>query len=195
MVIEAVSMREFFRESLTTSLQRARVSVSEHVQLYLVQLLTEFGRADAVFAGGDEEKPVMVDMINRAQEADPQEAVRIYKHMGDRSLYLTGFFAGAVEKAVVGRGFYVSMGGQAYAQVSSLVRSSTATTAALFAEMSDRFEALVRVLESMSLQPVANGQASNDDVLEVYERFQRTGNEQAKEALQRRGIIVDRFEN
>jgi hypothetical protein len=194
MVLFVASMDDFFRETLHESLQRARVRVSEGVQTYVVQLLTEFGRADAAFGAGDDNKPVMVDLLARAQDAEPQEAVRIYKHMGDRSLYMGGYFASATEQELMGRSYYVAIGGQAYAEVSARLRSA-APTAAMFAEMSDRFEALTRVLELMSLQPVASGNASADDLLGAYERYRKTGSAEARMALQQGGINVDDTEN
>src|SRR5687768_11608383 len=122
MLVASTSMREYFREALGAALKKTSVQLSDGAQVYVVNLLTEFARSENVYAGTERgEKPVFVELLTRAQEAEPQEAVRIYKHMGDQSLYLTGFFTEAMEKQPVGVDYYVSMGGNAYASVAGLM--------------------------------------------------------------------------
>ena len=178
-------MREFFRENLTEALKKTSTKLTDTAQVYLVNLLVEFMRAENVYAGVDPgERPILVDLFQRAQEAEPQEAVRIYKHMGDQSLYLTGFFTEAVEG--VGVDYYVSMGGSAYASVAGLMRPTAATSSALFAELSDRFRELVDLLIAMSL-----GQPKGDArVLGLVERYERTGDKLVLDALKASGIVL-----
>lgn len=178
------SMREFFREALGEALRKTSVRLTDTAQVYLVNLLVEFMRAENVYAGTDKgEKPVLADLFGRAQEADPIEAVRIYKHMGDSSLYLTGFFTEGIESV----DYYVSMGGSAYANVAGLMRPTAASSSALFAELSDRFPALVDLLMAMSL-----GAAPADDarVLALVERYQRTADPKVLDALKAQGIVM-----
>lgn len=185
------SMREYFREALTASLRSAPVPLTDTAQAYLVNLLTEFARAENVFAGTDRgETPVFADMLGRAQDAEPQEAVRIYKHMGDSSLYLSGFFAEGLEKKPVGVSYYVSIGGSAYAQVSDLMRPLAGTSAALFAELSDRFRSIVDLLTAMSLHGERTQKLDDAAVLQLVERYQRTGKREVLEALQAQGVVL-----
>src|SRR5689334_2502658 len=117
-------VREYFRDALQAAIKKNAVKLSDTAQVYLVNLLVEFMRAENVYAGTDKgERPVLADLFCRAQEAEPQEAVRIYKHMGDQSLYLTGFFTEAVDSI----DYYVSMGGSAYSAVAGLMRPTAAT--------------------------------------------------------------------
>ncbi len=177
-------MREFFRGALGDALRRTSVRLTDTAQIYLVNLLVEFMRAENVYAGTDKgEKPILADLLGRAQDADPVEAVRIYKHMGDSSLYLTGFFTEGVDSV----DYYVSMGGSAYANVAGLMRPTAAASSALFAELSDRFPALVDLLMAMSL-----GTQTPDDarVLALVERYQRTGDALVLAALKAQGIVM-----
>ena len=176
-------MREYFREALGTALKKSSTRLTETAQVYLVNLLVEFMRAENVYAGTDPgERPVLTDLFARAQEADAGEAVRIYKHMGDQSLYLTGFFTEAVESV----DYWVSMGGSAYANVAGLIRPTAASSSALFAELSDRFPDLVDLLIAMSLK-------NPDDakLLGLVERYQRTGDPKLQDALRAEGIVLD----
>jgi hypothetical protein len=181
-MLVAGGMREFFRENLTDALRKSSTKLTDTAQVYLVNLLVDFMRAENVYAGVDPgERPVLVDLYQRAQEAEPQEAVRIYKHMGDQSLYLTGFFTEAVNSV----DYYVSMGGSAYASVAGLTRPSTSS--ALFTELSDRFPDLVDLLNAMSLAAPADAKK----LVGLVERFERTGDKKLLDALKSQGIVFD----
>ena len=108
------SMREYFRETLQDSLRKKGLALSHTAQVYVVNLLTEFARSDHAFAGTDRgERPILAELMARAQDSEPHEALRLYKHMGDSSLYLSGFFPGAVERGPTSVDYYVSVGGSA----------------------------------------------------------------------------------
>lgn len=190
MLVASASMRDYFRETLTAALRRHAVRLSETAQAYLVNLCAELSRADALFAGTEHgERPALVDLLARAQEAEPHEALRIYKHMGDSSLVLTGFFREAVEDAG-GVEYYVSMGGGAYANVAGLMRPTAATSSALFAELSDRFRELVELLIAMSMHGDQTQGLTDVRVLSLVERFEKTGDPRALEALKATGIVL-----
>ncbi|OGQ18219.1 MAG: hypothetical protein A2138_24515 [Deltaproteobacteria bacterium RBG_16_71_12] len=190
MLVASASMREYFRETMTAAMRRRGTRLSESAQVYLVNLCAELSRAENLFAGTEHgERPALVDLLARAQDAEPHEALRIYKHMGDSSLYLTGFFRESVEEAG-GVEYYVSMGGGAYANVAGLMRPTAATTSALFAELSDRFRELVELLIAMSMQGDRTEGLDDVRVLALVERFERTGDPHALEALKATGIIL-----
>jgi hypothetical protein len=195
MLVTAANMREYFREALVTARNKTGVTMSEHAEAYVVHLLCDFARSENAWAGTDKgERPTLAVLLSRAREAEPGEAVRIYKHMGDSSLYLTGFFPESVERAAVNVDYYVSMGGSAYAAVAGLVRPTAATSSALFAELSDRFCELVELLTAISLygeteRPGA-GPQNDSRVLELLERYRRTGRKELLEALEAHGVVL-----
>jgi hypothetical protein len=185
------NMREYFRETLQRTLQQRRLALTDTAQAYLVNLLTEFARSENVFAGTERgEQFGFVDLLQRAQESQPTEALRIYKHMGDSSLYLTGFFAESVERRAVPVDYYVSMGGSAYDAVARLMRPTAATSSALFSELSARFEDLVELLCAMSLQGERTRKLDDARVLGLVDRYRRTGRREVLEALKAQGIVL-----
>ncbi len=191
MLVTSTSMREYFREALASALKKRPVPLSDTAQLYLVNLLAEFGQAEKAYAGVDRGgKPVMVDLLARAQDADPQEAVRIYKHMGDSSLYISGFFGEAVEKEMVSVDYYVSMGGGAYKNVAGLIRPTAAHGSALFDELGDRFKDLVDLLAAMSLHGEKTADLGDAKLLALVDRYRRTGNPEVLEALAKHGVVL-----
>ena len=191
MLVPSTSMREYFREALGAAMKKTTVRLTDDAQAYVVNLLAEFARAENVYAGTDRgEKPVFVEMLTRAQEAEPPEAVRIYKHMGDSSLYFTGFFTESVKREAVSREYYVSMGGTAYASVAGLMRPTAASSSALFAELSDRFPELVALLSAMSLHGERNAPVPDAHTLSLVERYRRTGNRELLDALAAQGVVL-----
>lgn len=193
MLTTANSMKQYFREALDTAMERSRVTLTDSAQAYIVHLLEEFSRAENVFAGTDHgERPIFALMLRRAQEAEPGQAVRIYKHLGDSSLYLTGFFAEAVEREIVSREYYVSVGESAYASVASLASSKATGSPDLFRELAERFADLVELLEAMSLhgEKTSPARLSDAKLLHLIDRYQRTGSKEVLEALQGNGVIL-----
>jgi hypothetical protein len=192
MLVGSASMEEFFREAVGTALKRSHLLLSEQAESYVVRLLSEFSRSDRVYAGTERgEEPAMATLLSKAQEAMPDEAVRIYRHMGDSSLYLTGFFTESVQKKTVSVDYYVSMGGSAYASVAGLMRPTAAPASALFAELSERFEQLVDLLNAVSLIAVEGNPALTDSkVYELMERYRKTGRPELLRALENLGIVL-----
>lgn len=189
------SMREYFRETLQDSLRKRGVSLSDTAQVYVVNLLTEFARSDTAFAGTDRgEKPILADLLARAQESDPVEAIRLYKHMGDSSLYLSGFFPGAVERGATSVDYYVSVGGSAYDAVSRMVRPTAATSSALFAELADRFRELVELLCAMSLHGERSRKLDDAEVLSLVDRYRRASSpaeqREVADTLRAQGVVL-----
>jgi hypothetical protein len=152
MLIIAQSTQAYFRENLIKAIQSSHIVITEEAQAYVVHLLNEFSRSDKAFAGVDHgEKPILVNMLERAYSAEDREALRIFRHLGDISLYLLGFFREFNKTGIVSDTYYRDMGAQAYYQASSLSRAYAAQNAAVFQELSDNFARLVKVLEHIAV--------------------------------------------
>src|SRR5450631_2305812 len=95
-IVASPSLLEYFRDVLAGAMERQRIQVAEATEFYLVNLLAEFCRADALFApdegGGSRDAEPLAFMLKRAQEATGFERVRELKRLGDTSLYVSGFF-------------------------------------------------------------------------------------------------------
>jgi hypothetical protein len=190
------SMREVFRESLTTTLQKMRLSLTDTAQAYVVQLLAEFSRSDAAFAGVDDRRPRLFDAIARASEADRHEAARIYKHLGDSSLVMGGFLA----DPSLSRSEYCNLGMQGYSGASSALRASTASV--LFDELAAHFASIMTLLERMG---VGIGLAPQTDepeaIVALLDRYERAtteaGRAEIRDALLALGVKLasDAVEN
>ena len=151
MLIMATSAQAYFREALVSAMRKSNLTFTESAQLYVVHLLNEFSRAEKAFAGVDPgENIVVAELLERAHSAEDFEALRIYRHLGDTSLYLLGFFKESRQGRIVSLTYYMDMGAVAYSFASDLSRAYAINSAVLFQELSDRFADVVKVLENIA---------------------------------------------
>jgi hypothetical protein len=148
MVLEFNSAQGYFRESLEMALERSTIKLNESVQIYIVNMLSEFLRSEVAFAGTDYgEQFTMALLLDRALSSEHHEAIRIFRHLGDSSLYLLGFFGESQLRRPVPKSYYRDMGSQAYWQASVLSRAQVSS---LFCDLSMGFDDIVKVLELMA---------------------------------------------
>jgi hypothetical protein len=197
MIVSANNLHEYFREALGLAMRRTSLQVTENTQAYLVYLLSNFTRSENVYAGVEHgDKPTLALLLSRAQEAEPEEALRIFKHLGDSALYLLGFFHDAVKNQAVGAGYYISMGESAYFSAASLTRvprENALIPNTIYAELAHRFGDLVDLLKIMSLHGNhlnINNNLSSEQVMELAERYRKTKNPELLEFLERNGVSL-----
>lgn len=151
MLLTANSTQAYFREALDAAMRISHIHITESAQVYLVYLLHDFARTEKAFAGTDYgQKVSMSELLGRALGSDPHEALAIYRHLGDTSLYLLGFFKTSHAQRIVSKSYYRDMGSLAYWHASHLSRPHAAHSAALFYELSERFSDMVRVIENIA---------------------------------------------
>lgn len=159
------------------------VELSEDSTLYLVQLLSERARADL----DTPTETTLVDLHARAVNAPPAEQLRSYRELGDRSLYLLGYFPESVTRRTVGANYYADMGAAAYARTDQVFKRWFANAfGEVFAELAVRFRGCVDVLGEV--------RRSCDDepdwLMRLYARWLDTGDSEAAERLRAHGLIL-----
>lgn len=180
MLIATGNMQEYFKGALSLALERSRTDLSDEVQAYLVYLLADFARSDKVYAGVNRgEEPVLVLLLERAMEASPGEANRIFKQIGDSTLYLLGFFGEKTRAAGVSSNYYFSMGGDAY------LRLANNTKQTVYHQLSDDFERLVCLLRQVSL---ADKTPSPEQIMAWVQEYQDSGSAELKSLLIQNGV-------
>src|SRR4051812_33834822 len=118
-LIVSSDLGEFFRNEVTDARSALGIQMTDMEEFYLVNLLCEFSRHDKATPAPGEEPLAL--MYKRALDAPLKERVQMLKNLGDVALYISGFFAEFIERSLVDIDYYVSMGGHAYKNVSSLV--------------------------------------------------------------------------
>jgi len=190
MELEQKTLVEYFREGIQRACERQGISLQESTEFYVVNLLSEFLDIEKLF--GDENGELVDDALatifGRALEAtDSIERFRLMKIVGDRSLYLAGFFPDSLRRKIIDVDYYMNLGGVAYSSVSAIAdRDRARPMSGVFTELSDKFEPLVELISEVSEEA---GCTSNEDLLRLYERWLHTGSERLSGRLTELGIL------
>ena len=193
MTIQPVaSLKEFFRDALHDALSHQHVAVEDQTEHYVVNLLTLFSDADALFEreGAPRErsrlKPLVV-MLGEALEAPTHEArFRGLQRLGDVSLFIAGFFSAGFARKLVDVDYHIAMGGRAYGTLAeSCAPARGRTLRQVFAELASKFVPVVDALNEIS---ESSYQHSDRDRLRLYELWVKTGSERSRTLLRKLGI-------
>jgi hypothetical protein len=179
-IVRNESPREYFRELVESALQHQHLSAGELTSFYLVNLLTGFVRCDVPAAPNEE--PLGVRFAKALQAAGPRQRDGL-RHVGDQSLFISGFFADSLNRRLVDVDYYIALGESAYG---SLARQGDPALGPVFDELAGKFCAFVDVLGEVSEQTAIS---SNSDLLRLYEKWMRTKSRRSGELLTARGIV------
>jgi hypothetical protein len=180
--------QDYFRELVTEALEKRHVSTQPETEFYLVNLLNQFMTSDRLYLrdgdGTNREEPLAL-MVKGALEEPVVQAQRVlFRHIGDVSLYMAGFFQDSLARKLVDVDYYIDMGGTAYHQVAARVEEQLMR--ALYQELAEKFGQLVEVLAMVSDKTTPK---TSPDLLRMYELWVRTRSERAAKALQEAGIL------
>jgi hypothetical protein len=175
------TVESFFRNELERAFHDQRLAPGTLVEHYLVQLLAAYA------AQPIEDEPLALKMM-AALEAAPRERRACLREIGDTSLYVSGFWGESLADKPVPVDYYIEMGGSAYGE---LARGGTGWTGDpygdVFAELAANFARFVEILAVISRR--TSRCASNQDVLRLYRRWQRTGSRWAAARLAALGVM------
>ena len=186
------SLQEYFREALTDALSRRSALLSHEVQAYVVRMLLDFSRSEHAFSGIDQgEEPTFAILLARALESEPQEALKLYKQVGDLTLYQLGFFKEFSSQKLPSESYYFSIGETAYYSASHLARPLGLNSAIIYGELAERFIDLVDVFNEMSVHGERSqdkGAIPTERMLKLIELYKRTNSPQIRDILVRQGV-------
>lgn len=189
-LVTVSSLEGFFHESVDAAMAANRVRLDDHTTHYVVNLLTLFSRSEALYENTDDGYRLrpLASMLADAVEART-DAERNYslQRVGDVALFIAGFFAAGLERAVVDVDYYVYMGGGAYRSLSLHTRASARGKALspVFDELAEKFQDLVDVLNEVRDSACAACDAS---LLRLYELWIKTGSRRAARMLRQAGV-------
>lgn len=158
MIILDKNPEEYFFDELQQAQRTHSIYLSKDLEYYLAQLLSSFAYAKPYQANATNIFETPLALIHqKALESKPSESIRLYKQLGDQSLYVGGFFVKSLEKKVVGIDYYIAMGSAAYSSVSTL--SNTEQLGSLYKKLSEEFDLLVYLLNQMAKEKLHRSEA------------------------------------
>lgn len=174
----------FFQEEVGRAFRERGLLAGALTASYVAQLLAHYAAAPL------DDTPLAFKM-KEAIEASGAERRHCLRQIGDRSLFVSGFFAESLGRRLVDVDYYVEMGGAAYAALAQSERAFAAVGEAfvgVFQELSERFEKIVDALILISQR--TNLQPKHTDIVRLLERWQRTGSRYTAKRLAAAGVVL-----
>lgn len=183
------SPAEFFLEEVESGLLSRRVQAAPAVKSYLVSVLQHYIHSGNLFdetinESGQRQPQTMAELFLQSQSLASTQRFEVLKKVGDRSLYLSGFFSDSFSRKLVDVDYYVDIGGAAYRSLAEEIREDV--KASVYKTMAESFIVFVDVLSVIAQK---SGPQTNTNLLRTYEKYLRTGSELAKEKLLEAGIF------
>ena len=189
-VIVDADLRSHFHDQLDSALSKQALVVEQATNVYLVNLLMLFVDTRELFEDSEDGrhlKPLAMHYADAVNAENVTEKSVALKKLGDVALFISGLFAGSLNRKLVDVDYYIAMGGSAYGCLHDISNSHARPQHhhGLFAELAENFAKLVDVLgevgDSCNL-------SSNTDVLRLYEIWLQTGSKRAYNKLLRLGL-------
>ncbi|MEZ4317973.1 MAG: hypothetical protein R3F61_10735 [Myxococcota bacterium] len=142
----ADNLFDFFHGRVEDARSEASLKISDDTSLYLASLLADRARSDR----GPDETQTLAELHARAANAPPGQQASTYRELGDRSLYLLGFFREHLDRRrrVIGPGYYEDMGSAAYLKVDQVLkRWFSDAFGPVFGELAQGFRECVDLLD------------------------------------------------
>jgi hypothetical protein len=196
-VVPVANLKEYFHGALHDALERQHLAVEDQTEHYVVNLLTLFSRADALYEQpsegahgasdrGTRLKPLVVMLTEALEASTPSDRHRGLQRLGDVSLFVAGFFAQGFARKLIDIDYHIAMGGRAYSTLAdALARTRSRVLGQVFAELSEKFQPMVDALNDIS---ETSYQHSDKDILRLYEVWLKTGSKRSFDILKRLGV-------
>jgi hypothetical protein len=175
-------LRAFFHETLTRALASRKVEAPPPTEHYLVGLLELLGHDTATMSRS------LVELERDATEAPRAGRLQRLRAIGDQALSVSGLFDGHLERHGISRSYVAQIGARAYRSAGQLAGFSQRerAQAEVFLDLGARFSTYAEVLDHVR-ETTALG--TPDDVLSLYERYQRTHSPALAERLLAHGVF------
>lgn len=182
-IVLAASFREYFQKTLDQAEEVLKKNMLPAVRDYLVDVL-EF-HSDTRNAFPSQEVTLAESWLRAQNSEEVQEKMERLKLLGDRSLYISGYFGDSLQRKLVDIDYYAQMGALAFEELATLTRVETHSH--VYSVLSKRFMDWVEILAYVASQSDLN---SNAGVLRLYERYLKTGSDMAYQQLVERGVVT-----
>lgn len=177
--LERTSPRAVFAQLVAGALGKARIEPSPMATAYLIELLDE--RVGELEPETDA-APSLAEALLTAQQDRGADRIRRMRSLGDRALFVSGFFGDSLARKIVDIDYYQQIGRTAYGDVANGLsgRGTAGGWTRLYRELSGRFGDFVDVLAEVGDQ---SRPERSPDLLRVYERYLLTASERDRQCL------------
>jgi hypothetical protein len=184
----SANLETFFHDVVDDALRKQQMAATEAAEVYLVSLLADYARPDALSSQALE-RPLTL-LLDEALNAPGQERFQRLRVLGDGVLYVSGFFSEHLENRGVEVRYVTSLGARAYDGAGKMLRAAANDNAPdLFFELAENFEQFSRLLHAVAEQLSLAAAPSSMGLLKLYERWLKTGSNALGSELLERGVL------
>jgi len=182
--------RAVFAELLARAIDELDLQPSPLAIAYVLELLEHNLRAPQ--RSRDDGSPTLAEAWLEAAREQGATQLWMLRGLGDRALFVSGFFGESLHRGLVGVGYYGQIGRAAYGQLSNRLPTAGRRSdcepswSGLYLELAEGFMAFVDLLAEVGLR---SRRERSLDVLRVYDHYLETGSEHARRQLVRRGLV------
>ena len=182
-IIVSSNFREYFQNILDQAESALKKNMLPAIRDYLVDILEFHSDTRNVFPN---KEVTLAEAWLRAQNSEEvQEKMERLKLLGDRSLYISGYFGDSLQRKLVDIDYYMQMGVLAFEELATLSRVETYIH--VYSLLAKRFTDWVEVLAFVASQSDLH---SDTGLLRLYERYLKTGSDMAYQRLVERGVVT-----
>lgn len=182
--ISVQPLEEYLHRQLHESVQCTDKVIAEETLWYLGQMLVRFVDSDQLFNydRGRLHLPILAFLFRDATTARTKhERISLLRKLGDTALFVGALFPEKYRRKGIGEDYFIGMGGGAYDSLSECCPEQTH----IYSELSNSFPLLMKLVSSVcSKQEVFDAQ----DILMLYQRWQRTQNYKMASQLHLLGV-------
>ena len=195
LIIEKSTPRVVFAQLVASAFGDSQIQPSAMAIAYLVELLSDRVRRTPHSPRSKEEAEArdatLTEALFAARNAAGSVRIGRLRELGDRALFVSGFFGDSLNRKVVDLDFYRDVGRVAYTDLASHVdRFGERSWTELYQELAIRFREFVDLLAEISDQTLGG---RPDNLLRLYERFLLTRSERDRDRLLRLGCALPEF--
>jgi hypothetical protein len=192
-IVQAGSITSFFNNAVGEVIRERKLETTDATKEYLSALLTDFAKPNEA-TEKTLEKPLTLLLDEALQTPNLGDRFARLRTLGDGVLYGLGFFGEHFEARGVQEGYLVGIGSRAYESAGCILTPSSSgdveasVSTDLFGELASKFATFVAVLRDLANRWLAASTHSAKDLLRIYERWTKTGDEQLMGALSTHGF-------
>ena len=176
---------ELFEEVVSEVARDCGLSGKGECEVYLVTMLVENAVSPVGFEQASE--PFALRLA-RAMNDPRGDRFTQLRTLGDELLFLSGFFEEHLTRRGLTASYITGVGQMAYGGAASALGVGQAAAVSLFDELAHKFPLCVRVLRDVADSLRARSATSGRGVLELYQRWAKTGSPVLARSLAQHGV-------